>query len=610
MQLSRRAFAAGAAGVFLPFEASAAAVADPRLRALFDAFTEDLLAATPEQATLLGLDSGPRARLRRSLTDRSAAAAVRDRDVCLERLRRLDAIPLETLSGLDLIRCNAVRAAFTLGAEGGAFGYGDNSFTAAMTENATPYIVNQQNGVFSFIPEFLNAYHKIDAREDCDAYIARLRLFARQLDAESARVSADARRGIIAPDFILDTALEQMRAARTQPAADTSIVRSLAMRAAAKNIAGDFATPAARIVEREIYPALDRQIAALSAVRAHAVHDAGVWRLPRGEEYYAWHLKGSTSTNLTPDEVHQMGIEQGRAIDAQMDALLRAQGLSQGAVGERMSALTRDPRFLEPNTDEGRARIIAYCEGRIAALRPLLPRLSRMPLRAEAEVRRVPQQIEAGAGLGYMNFAAIDGSRPAIYYINLKDTALWPRWTLPTLTAHETIPGHAWQGAYLAERSSEVPTIFSLMAFNAYVEGWALYAEQLADELGFYADDPFGRLGYLQAQRFRASRLVVDTGLHAKRWSREQATQTLIADTGRAPAAAQSEIDRYCSTPGQACGYKVGHTEILRLRQKAFAALGARFDLRDFDDAVIETGGVPLTVLEQAIDAYIARKAR
>jgi uncharacterized protein (DUF885 family) len=353
---------------------------------------------------------------------------------------------------------------------------------------------------------------------------------------------------------------------------------------------------------------VERQIAALNEAADHADHDAGVWKLPHGDDYYSWLLRVGTSTNLTADEIHAMGLEQGREIDARMDQILRRQGMTHGTVGERMSAATRDRRFLKPNTDAGRAEIISYLEGRIAASRALLPRLSHMSLRAPVEVRRVPVNIQNGAGLGYMNFASLDGSRPAIYYINLRDTALWPIWTLPTLTAHEALPGHAWQGAYLAEHHNEIPLIMSLMGFNAFVEGWALYAEQLVEELGYYDNDPFGRLGYLQAQRFRAARLVVDTGLHAKHWSREQAIQSLIDQTGRAAGAAQSEIDRYTSTPGQACGYKVGHTEILRLREHARTELGSRFDLRDFNDTIVQTGGIPLTVLADAIDGYIASK--
>jgi uncharacterized protein (DUF885 family) len=226
-------------------------------------------------------------------------------------------------------------------------------------------------------------------------------------------------------------------------------------------------------------------------------------------------------------------------------------------------------------------------------------------IRRILQVKRVPTDIESGAALGYMNFASLDGKRPAIYYINLSSTSNWPKFTIPSLSVHEGLPGHTWQGAYVAEHREDVPLIASLMGFNAYTEGWALYSEQLMDELGFYKDDPFGQLGAYQALRFRASRLVTDTGLHSKRWSREQAIDYMVSTTGRSRQAITSEVDRYCASPGQACGYKVGHTEIVRLRDKAKAALGARFDVRDYNDAVIQAGAVPLAVLETAVDAYI-----
>jgi uncharacterized protein (DUF885 family) len=606
----RHLLAAASAGAFLalPGMAQAQPAGGAQFSALLDAFANEMLNSAPEAATSLGLDKGARAGLKRKLSDRSAHAAAADRTACLSRLRRLGALDRASLSGIDAVRYDAVGYALQLGADGGAFGYGDNSFAAAMGEASTPYIVNQQNGAYLFVPEFLNSQHKIENAADCEAYLERMHAFARQIDQESARVSADAAHGVIAPDFILDTAIGQLTGMRAQAAGETQLVGSLVTRAAAAHIAGDFSARATRIVEREVFPALDRQIAAVRAARANAGHDAGVWRLPQGEAYYNWQLKVGTSTEHTAAEIHQMGLDQGSAIEARMDAILRAQGMSEGSVGARMSALATDARFIKPNTDEGRAEVLSYLVGRIAALRELLPKVSKMALRAPVEAKRVPVDIQSGAGLGYMNFGALDGSRPAIYYINLKDTALWPTWTLPTLTAHETIPGHAWQGAYLAEHHDEAPLMCSLMGFNAFVEGWALYAEQLVDELGFYDDDPFGRLGYLQAQRFRAARLVVDTGLHAMRWSREQAIQALVEATGRPEGAAQSEIDRYIATPGQACGYKVGQTEILRLRAKAFNQLGARFDVRDFDDAVVQTGGVPLTVLETAIDAYVAQR--
>jgi uncharacterized protein (DUF885 family) len=205
-----------------------------------------------------------------------------------------------------------------------------------------------------------------------------------------------------------------------------------------------------------------------------------------------------------------------------------------------------------------------------------------------------------------MNFASLDGSRPAIYYVNLKSTTLWPKYQLSTLTAHEGNPGHTYQGAYLAEHHDEIPLISSLIGFNAFVEGWALYAEQLVDEQGLYADDPFGQIGYLQAQQFRACRLVADTGLHSMRWTREQTVKFLMDETGKGEGAMTSETDRYCVSPGQACGYKTGHNEILRLRGVAQAALGSKFDLAEFNDTLIKTGGVPLSVLPAAVDRYVS----
>jgi len=289
-----------------------------------------------------------------------------------------------------------------------------------------------------------------------------------------------------------------------------------------------------------------------------------------------------------------------------MDGILRAQGMTQGSVGARITALNSDPRFLFPNTADGRAGIIAFCNGKLAAIRPLLPGMSNLGLHAAVQVKQVPADIQDGAALGYMNPAALDGSRPAIYYINLKSTALWPKYQLATLTAHEGVPGHGFQFAYLAEAKVKPPLITSLTGFNAFVEGWALYAEQVVDELGLYADDPFSQLGYLQAQQFRACRLVVDTGIHAMGWTRAQAVAFLTSETGKGEAAMTSEVDRYCVAPGQACGYKIGHNEILRLRAKAQATMGTKFTLAGFNDAVVTTGGVPLTVLAGAIDRFIA----
>jgi uncharacterized protein (DUF885 family) len=576
-----------------------------RSAALIDRFANEIIDENPTTATGLGLDKGKRAALKFKLGDRSWASVEREAAECATRLKRMKAVDRKSLTGASSVTYDAVTYANQLGVEAGRFKYGDNSLSSAMSESATPYVVSQQGGAFSQVPEFLNSQHLINAPVDCESYLARMEAFAGVLDQETERVKRDTGQGVIAPTYILDNALGQLAGFRATPPADAPLTQSLAMRAKAKGFAGDWAGKSAALIEDRINPALDRQIAALKAAREKANEDAGVWKLPDGEAYYGWLLKVGTSTPHTADEIHGMGLEQNAQIESRMDALLKKQGLTQGSVGERVQALTKDPRFLYPNTDEGRAKVLAYLNGRIAAARASLPKMSRLKMKAPVIAKRVPPDIQDGAGLGYMNSGSLDGSRPAIYYINLKDTANWPTFTLPSLTYHETLPGHAWQGAYLAEHNA--PLINSLMGFNAYVEGWALYAEQLADEMGLYADDPFGKLGYLQAQQFRACRLVADTGLHAKRWTREQTVDFLTTATGRARAAMTSETDRYIGTPGQACGYKVGHTEINRLRDGAKKRLGKRFDVRDFDDAVVEAGSVPLTVLATVIDTYVAK---
>jgi uncharacterized protein (DUF885 family) len=316
-------------------------------------------------------------------------------------------------------------------------------------------------------------------------------------------------------------------------------------------------------------------------------------------------VKASTTTNMTPAEVHQLGRDQVADITARMDTILKAQGLSQGTVAERVSALGEKPENQYPNTDEGRAELLARLNANMRALDGRLPEFfGRLP-KAKVVVQRVPPFIEAGASNGYYRRPTLDGSRPGVFFINLKDTHDWPKFTLDTLIYHEASPGHHLQVS-LQQESEEIPMIRRVGGFSAYSEGWALYAEQLADELGVYKDDPLGRLGYLQSFLFRAARLVVDTGIHARQWTRDQATDYLRGATGYAQGRTQREIDRYCVGPGQALSYKVGHTVWVKTREKAKAALGPKFDIRAFHDAALLSGAMPLTVLEARIDRWVA----
>lgn len=611
MQLSRRHLLATAGAAALAGPALAATSAAPQsasaaLKTAFDGLTDQMLNDSPQTATFLGLDKGPHASLKGRLDDESWAFISQDHVKCADWLAKLGKIPTAQLSPADALDKSVVEYALKLGVDAGAFSYGDNTLASAMGESSTPYIVSQQNGNFVGVPEFLDSQHKIETKDDADAYLARVRAMAVTLDEETARVKRDADQNVVLPDFLLPIVLGEMEAFIKVPAAKSRLVSSLVTRTKAKGVAGDYATPAAKLVEQEVYPALTRQIAALKEAGKKATHDAGVWRFKDGAAYYAWALRVGTTTELSPEEVHKTGLAQNDLITARMDSILKTQGLTKGSVGERMTALGKDPKNLFPDNDAGRAQVIAHLNDLIAGMRPRLTDVFKLKLKAPVQVKRVPVDIQDGSGLGYMNPAALDGSRPATYYINLKSTAIWPRFALPSLTYHETIPGHAWQGAYLTE-SGKLPLVrVMLSGFNAYVEGWALYCEQLADEMGMYAHDPLGQLGYLQAQKFRACRLVVDTGLHAMRWPREQAISWMQANTGRSQQGVTSEVDRYIASPGQACGYKIGQLQILDIRAKAKAALGAKFDLRDFDDWVVEAGAVPLTVLASYVAERVA----
>jgi len=569
--------------------------------ALLAQMAEQLLAEYPENATSLGLDKDARAGLKSRLTDRSLHGRARLAGAAADRLRRLQSVDRAGLDPAEQIHLGVAETAHRLAVEGFRFPYGD---VVTLNQNFSyrnaPYVVAQNTGAFVEVPDFLDSNHSIASPADADAYLARVEAYAEALDGETGRLAHDRAIGVVAPDFLLDKTLKQMKSARAQPVEQWGLVKSLDRRSPA--IPEGYGRRAEQIARDKVAPAMDRQIAELARHRARADSRAGAWKLPDGEAYYAWALRAATTSSLSPAEVHQMGLDQLAELQGRMEPLLRAQGLTRGTVGERMTALGNDPKQLFPNTDAGRAQILDYLNGRVADIRTRLPRAFATLVKGNLIIKRVPPEIEAGAPGGYAAAGTIDGSVPGNYYINLRDTAMWPRFSLATLTYHEGIPGHIWQGEY----TYKLPLIRSLLAFNAYSEGWALYAEQLADELGAYEGDPLGQLGYLQSLSFRACRLVVDSGLHAQRWTRAKAIRWFAETNGSTVEEVQGEVDRYCAWPGQACGYKVGHSEIVRLREKARAALGGRFDLRTFDDALVLGGNVPLTLLETVIDRYIA----
>ena len=568
---------------------------------LIESFGDNLLKLYPESATSLALDVGGRAPLRSLLTDRSPAGQRHVADVVRSDLARAQAVDTSALDHSTATSIAVVRSAYRTALEGFAFPYGD---VAVGGYRNTPYVVIQNVGAFIDVPRFLDTDHPVKNAADAEAYLARLASYAAQLDGETDRLRSATSQGVIPPAFLLDKAVKQLGLSLDGARKGGGLVDSLAGRT--KDIPGDWKKRAMAIATGSVAPALERQLAELQRQRGRATMDAGVWARPMGEAYYRWALKASTTTSQSPDELHQLGLDQVRELQGRMDPILRGLGYTQGTIGERMKALAKDPRYKFSEGDKGRAEIFAFINQRLQIIRGVLPRAFRTLVKGNLEVKRLPPEEEPGAPGAYGGAGSPDGSIPGKFWINLRSTDLHSKYSLPDLAAHEAIPGHVWQGEY----ANQLPLIRTLLAFNAYSEGWALYAEQLVDELGVYDDFPVGRLGFLQSLAFRACRLVVDTGLHAKRWTREQGVAYFVDVNGSNPLEVANEVDRYCSWPGQACGYKVGHNEIVRLRGVAQAALGPRYDLRDFDDAVVKGGNVPMDVLAKNVDEYVAVSRR
>lgn len=603
--MDRRQFLFGAAAAAPLLGARSAFGAEPgprdaELRTLLDAFWNADLDAAPQMATERGLDVGARAAQRGKLNDASRAGRNTWIAARKERLAALARISPENLSPAARVDHEVTTYTYRRAVDGGLkydFGEGQAGFGYAPY---SPYVLSQLTGAYQAIPDFLDSRHPVRTADDAEAYLSRLQAYATALDANTQALSLDVAKGVLAPDFALDAGLAQLRRQRGVGAADASVTRSLATRAAKTGLAGDWAARSAAIVNASVYPALDRQIAALEAARAKATSDAGAWKLPDGDAFYADALAFQTTTRRTPDEVHRLGLQQVAELEAQIDTRLRRLGLTTGTVAQRLTALSARPDQQYANTDAGRAQLLADLNAQTAAIRARMGTVFQTLPAAPVEIVRVPPEIEDGAPNGYAQAPALDGSRPGRFYINLKDTAEWPKFNLPTLTYHEALPGHVWQGS-ISLGSQQIPMLRRAgMGFAAYGEGWALYAEQLAAEMGVYEGDPLGEIGYLQSLQFRAVRLVVDTGLHFKRWSRARATDYMVDQTGMPRARVQREIDRYCIWPGQACSYKIGHVEWVRLRDEAKKRAGARFDLKAFHDVLLQ-GPMPLVVLEQTL---------
>jgi len=602
----RRLLLSAAAGVALSGVAAqvfAQSPSDPaeaaKLNAIMDAAFAEALSKSAFLATYLGLDKGDNAAAKSKL-DMQSPEDIADREAMYRRFNA----SLKTIDGSKLTGMDAVNLA-TLLYDSETTVMGLDRFHDLGGGTSNPYRISQLGGAYRDIPDFLDSMHSIETTADAEAYLARLSLFGPLLDQETALVTADFAKGVTPPDFVIDKTLTQLKAGIAVAPAENGLVTSLTRRAGEKGLSGDWGPRATAIVTDQVYPALNRQIALFEGARAGARHDASCAALPGSAGYYEYGIRAYTTTGLSGDEVHELGLAQVAEISARADEILKAEGMTEGTVGARLGQMAKDPRFLYANTDAGKLLLLEELNAQTRAMQARLPEYFGILPKATVDIRRVPPTIEAGAPGGYYMGPSLDGSRPGAYYINLRDTAEWPKWTLPTLTYHEAIPGHHLQ-ITLSTEAQGIPMIRKLIGFSAYSEGWGLYAEQLADEMGVYANDPWGRLGYLQSLLFRATRLVVDSGLHHKKWSREDGIKYMVETLGDQESSVTTEVERYAVWPGQASSYKVGHTEWVRLREEAKAELGDRFDIRSFHDTALASGGMPLDVLKQVVATWVA----
>ncbi len=473
--------------------------------------------------------------------------------------------------------------------------------------------VTQLGGIHTSLPNLMVQVHQVNSAGDASDYVARLNAFPPKFDQTLANMVLREGRGYSPPRFAVDKALAQMQAFTANPPRENLLYLDLKAKLD-KTPPGtvDSATrdrllaQAEAAITHSVLPSYRKLIDHMTALALKTQGNDGAWHLPDGDAYYAWCVRSHTTTDLTPTQLHALGLTEVERIGAEMDAILKAQGRSAGSVGARLQALAREPAQLFPNTDDGRQAVLARFQAILDEVNAGLGNAFDVRPKLGVEVRRMPAFSEEGAPEAYYQDGSIDGTRPGAFFVNLRDLNLIAKYSMRTLAYHEGIPGHHFQ-VTVAQQMEGVPFFRKVIPFTAYVEGWALYAERLAFELGFERD-PLDNLGRLRDEMFRAVRLVVDTGIHAKRWTREQAVAYMLDKTGFDEPSAVTEIERYFVDPGQALAYKVGMMKILALREKARAALGAKFDLAQFHNQVLAHGALPLVVLEWVINDWITER--
>jgi uncharacterized protein (DUF885 family) len=590
-----------ALGVVTP----AAAEQNPEsIGALVDAQMLAAVRQDPELRTLLGL-KGDGIDLSGRLTDVSPQRRAVLRTQMRRNLDELERFDSARLTGQDRWTYGLARWFYQRQIEL----MEPNWAPAWLPAGASTYAVDQLFSIPVSLPQFLENQHAIRNEDDARSYVMRLQGVARKIDQVRENFDLQKAHGALPPQVAMEGAASQIRALIAHEPANSPLVLSFKAKLdALPDMSADrreaLVAQSADAVREYANPAYARLLKRLEEEIALAPGDRGVWALPGGDAFYDAALRWNTSTDLDADRIHAIGLSEVARIETEMDARLSALGIPDGPVGERMSTLLTEARFQYADSDAGRAELIADIRRNLAALAPHIPTYFGRTPPQPLDVRPVPKDAEANAPGAYYLQPAMDGSRPGVFFINLGNLKANTRWSLPTLTYHEGSPGHHFQIA-TAQTLTDLPMLRRSLNPSAFTEGWALYAEQLAAEMGLYRDDPWGDVGRLRAELFRSVRLVVDTGLHRKRWTPEQAIDYMRARTGMPEAEVRSEVYRYLVQPGQACSYKIGHLKFVELRERARDELGERFDIRAFHDLVLGNGAVPLRVLEASVEDWI-----
>jgi uncharacterized protein (DUF885 family) len=589
MNTSRREFlfnsaAVLAAGVISP-PVSAQAAPDVRLEKLFDTLFESLLEISPQLTVTVGRDSGALSQSRSRLDDETLDGQARRTSTVaaiLADLSRFDPSGLSLRGRLDYeavlfsARAEAIaRQRFTFG---------------RVDRRISPYVVNHLAGSYLDAPDFISSRRPPPDSTELEVYVSRLRDFSRNLEGESERIRVDAAAGVAPPGFILERTLSRMRSQQDKLATRSILESVHDPNAAARNI-----------LDREVMPKLAQQIALLESLRAVTSHDAGLSRLKNCEDCYSAALRIGATTEPNVREFHREGIAEVHDLNARADRLLKKVGLKRGPVGQRLRSLASDDRYLYPDSDAGKARAVADMNARIRAILPALPPLFKTAINTNIEVRRLTASEELAGRIGYRVAPSADGVRPGVYFVDLHAIRDRPTWSLPSVTYHETVPGHLLQ--LPLQEAAKLHPLRQQLNPRGYSEGWAIYAETLAQQIGVYQDDPLGEIGYLQSRLFRVARMLVDIGIHVSGWSRAQAIHTLMEMTAQPQALCETDVDRYFVLPGMIGGDEIGYYGWRAAHAQASGNARRKYELASFHDQALKFGPLPQALLERALFA-------